>query len=76
MTHGVELYNAVHTEFQVDPYYVIGKGHNDLDYNFGPLLKRLNDFLDEYLPQYRKKGRRLNKIVPSNITKMELSMMP
>eukprot|EP00554_Chaetoceros_debilis_P015678 CAMPEP_0194116158 /NCGR_PEP_ID=MMETSP0150-20130528/25912_1 /TAXON_ID=122233 /ORGANISM="Chaetoceros debilis, Strain MM31A-1" /LENGTH=278 /DNA_ID=CAMNT_0038806815 /DNA_START=193 /DNA_END=1030 /DNA_ORIENTATION=- len=47
--HGLALHNAIHESYKAEPYWVLGKGHNDLDYNFEPLVNKLNDFLDIYL---------------------------
>lgn len=47
--HGLALHNAIHESYKAEPYWVLGKGHNDLDYNFEPLVTKLNNFLDIYL---------------------------
>ena len=47
--HGLALHNAIHESYKAEPYWVLGKGHNDLDYNFEPLIHKLNNFLDIYL---------------------------
>lgn len=55
LDHAVSLYDALPSDYKVKPYWVIGKGHNNLDYNFDPLVNRLNNFLEENLGQYRNK---------------------
>ena len=47
--HGLALHNAIHESYKAEPYWALGKGHNDLDYNFEPLVNKLNNFLDIYL---------------------------
>jgi fermentation-respiration switch protein FrsA (DUF1100 family) len=69
MTHGVGLYDEIPSDFRAKPYWVLGKGHNDLDYSsFDPLVVKLTDFLDEHLAEF--KGRRASPSqVPTKIDK-------
>ena len=41
MSHGTGLYDALGDHVKAKPYWAIGKGHNDLDYNFEPMVNCL-----------------------------------
>jgi len=65
MTHAVDLHDALPSFCRAKPYWVIGKGHNNLDYNFDPLIMKLNQFLEEHVGEYKK--RFISKIVPTKV---------
>jgi hypothetical protein len=46
--HGAALHDEIHPRYQAEPFWVIGKGHNDMDYNFDPLIDRLTEFIEFY----------------------------
>ncbi len=76
MAHSVDLHNAIPDVCRAKPYWVIGKGHNNLDYNFDPLVLKLIQFLEEYLGEYVVKKKR-SKISPAKIIKVKaLGMNP
>mmetsp|Transcript_8472 Transcript_8472/g.10710 ORF Transcript_8472/g.10710 Transcript_8472/m.10710 type:complete len:288 (+) Transcript_8472:120-983(+) len=57
--HGAALHEAIEEEFRAEPYWAVGKGHNDLDYNFDPLIIKMKQFLYDYVGDYgneRMKG--------------------
>ena len=73
MSHGLGLYDALNDRYKVQPFWVIGKGHNDLDYNFGPLIRKLNAFLEEHLPEYMARkapNKKRNKETPPIIDQL------
>ena len=63
--HGAGLYAAIHEDFKAEPFWAMGMGHNDMDYNFDPLIESLLRFLDEYMVEYlgkeHKKKRKSDK---------------
>jgi hypothetical protein len=50
--HGLDLYHAIPAYCVADCYWVQGKGHNDLDYNYDPLIHTLDEFLEHNLNKY------------------------
>ncbi len=61
--HSAALHEAIDERYRVEPFWAMGKGHNDMDYNFDPFIERVKDFLcdyvgDTYVEKRRKKKRR------------------
>lgn len=52
ISHGEHLYESIEDCYKAKPYWVLGKGHNDLDYSSDPLIQRLHDYLRNYLGDY------------------------
>mmetsp|Transcript_14503 Transcript_14503/g.27286 ORF Transcript_14503/g.27286 Transcript_14503/m.27286 type:complete len:278 (-) Transcript_14503:61-894(-) len=53
--HGIGLYDALPIDVRAKPYWVIGKGHNNIDYNSDQLIDSLSAFLEQHVPLYRRK---------------------
>ena len=51
--HGAALHAAIKEEYRAEPFWAMGKGHNDLDYNFDPYIESVKEYLSEYLGEYR-----------------------
>ena len=61
ISHATALNEAIREEYRAEPFWVMGKGHNDIDYNFAPYVDSVTDFLYEYLGEYcdtRNRGRK------------------
>jgi len=59
--HGTSLFAGIDEEFKAEPFWALGKGHNDMDYNFDPLIERLTSFLQEYLDEFICKEKKKKK---------------
>lgn len=59
--HGTSLYACIEEEFKAKPFWALGKGHNDMDYNFDPLIERLQLFLQEHMGDYLCKEKKKKK---------------
>lgn len=53
--HGIGLYDAIPVEVRAKPYWMIGKGHNNIDYNSDQLIESLSAYLEQHVPLYRTK---------------------
>lgn len=67
LSHGIGLYDALGDRIKAKPYWAIGRGHNDLDYNFEPMVNSLNEFLDQYLGQYKRRRVSLSNIMAADL---------
>jgi hypothetical protein len=75
MAHAVDLHQAIPSVCRAKPYWVIGKGHNNLDYNFDPLVLKLTQFLEEYLGAYKKA--KTSKVAATTVVKAKgLTLLP
>lgn len=63
-SHGKELYELLEGEIKASPLWVEGKGHNDLDYNYDPLVDHVNKYMNQYLPKYKRKNS-FTRILPT-----------
>lgn len=72
--HGAGLYAAIHEDYKAEPFWAMGMGHNDMDYNFDPLIESLLRFLDEYMVEFlgkeHKKKRKSDKGTTSSSSKL------
>ena len=59
--HGAALHEAIEERYRAEPFWALGKGHNDLDYNFDPFIDRVSAFLDEYLGDYKSRSKSRGK---------------
>jgi Predicted hydrolases or acyltransferases (alpha/beta hydrolase superfamily) len=53
--HGIGLYDAIPVEVRAKPFWMIGKGHNNIDYNSDQLIESLSAYLEQHVPLYRTK---------------------
>jgi len=60
--HGTSLYELINEDYKAEPFWALGKGHNDMDYNFDPLIERLQRFLHDYLGSYISKDKKKKKV--------------
>ena len=61
IAHGAALHEAIKEEYRAEPFWAMGKGHNDMDYNFEPYIESVKEFLSEYLGEFtcsEKKARK------------------
>ncbi len=72
--HGAALHEAIEEKYRAEPFWAIGKGHNDLDYNFDPFIDRVSEFLDEYLGDYKSRKSRGKKRRKSDSKKSHASI--
>ena len=60
--HSAALLEAIPQQFRAEPFWVMGKGHNDMDYNFEPFIQRVKEFLSDNFIDYKdrmeKKGKK------------------
>ncbi len=49
--HGAALHEALLEEYRAEPFWAIGKGHNDMDYNFEPYILKVKEYLRDYVEE-------------------------
>ena len=61
--HGVALYEELHPRYRAEPFWVIGKGHNDMDYNFDPIIERLLEFIEFHVEDSGADDKKKNIVI-------------
>ena len=47
--HSAALHAALDERFRVEPFWAMGKGHNDMNYNFDPFIDKVTEFLYDHV---------------------------